>query len=171
MEMCDRDPEAFSSSPAYRLLAQHKLAGLGTAKRALRTRGYWEGVRREVLPEAAAWAAAGSERRAARRNPLATNARYRQIWLESAQRPCANLGCTNVSGASEGRLVACTRRCGGCGLVRYCSAACRDAAWPEHSLVCGQQLPWLGAQVEEGGGQLPPEVAASLAALASRRGS
>lgn len=39
-----------------------------------------------------------------------------------ATRACAHPGCTNLRGASEGRLRG--QRCGGCGVVRYCSHEC-----------------------------------------------
>ena len=53
-----------------------------------------------------------------------------------AARACANPRCTNVRGASEARLRG--RRCGGCGVARYCCRECAVAAWPEHSAVCAQ---------------------------------
>lgn len=52
-----------------------------------------------------------------------------------AARPCAHPGCTNMRGASEGRLQG--RRCGGCSAVRYCSPECARADWPQHGRVCG----------------------------------
>ena len=167
--MCGPDPEAYARSAACRAMSELNLGGL--AKRALRARRVWEGLRQELLPQVAAWAAAGSERWCPDRSPaLANNPCWRQMWLEvDSARPCANLGCTNVSGASEERLVACSRRCGGCRRVSYCSVACRDAAWPEHSLVCGRQEALaqdLAADVARATGAGAQGAAAALAALA-----
>jgi hypothetical protein len=55
---------------------------------------------------------------------------------------CANLGCTTppaaVLGGCEASLVVNCRGsvCGGCGVVRYCSAACAQQDWPGHRRVC-----------------------------------
>jgi hypothetical protein len=55
---------------------------------------------------------------------------------------CAHLGCTT---RPPGGLASCeaslgvNRRgsvCGGCGVVRYCGAACAQRDWPEHRRVC-----------------------------------
>ncbi|GAB4815514.1 hypothetical protein N2152v2_002560 [Parachlorella kessleri] len=65
--------------------------------------------------------------------------------LVHASRPCANLLCTNVRGCSEGRLRG--RRCGGCGVVRYCSKECQLQHWAQHGHVCAA----LAAQEEDKG--------------------
>jgi hypothetical protein len=55
---------------------------------------------------------------------------------------CANLGCTTPPapglGGCEASLVVNRRGsvCGGCGVVRYCSAACAQQDWPGHRRVC-----------------------------------
>jgi hypothetical protein len=55
---------------------------------------------------------------------------------------CANLGCTTPPapglGGCEASLVVNCRGsvCGGCGVVRYCSAACAQQDWPGHRRVC-----------------------------------
>jgi hypothetical protein len=57
---------------------------------------------------------------------------------------CANLGCTTPPapglGGCEASLVVNCRGsvCGGCGVVRYCSAACAQQDWPGHRRVCRQ---------------------------------
>ena len=62
--------------------------------------------------------------------------------LPAAPRVCAAPGC----GATHG-----LRRCGGCGTVRYCSAACSRAHWRAHKAECRR----LQAEQEQasGGGQ------------------
>ncbi|KAL4439788.1 hypothetical protein ABPG75_002789 [Micractinium tetrahymenae] len=47
---------------------------------------------------------------------------------------CANLACCQVDGPSEAALP--SKRCSGCRLVRYCSAACSAADWPRHRRRC-----------------------------------
>jgi hypothetical protein len=55
---------------------------------------------------------------------------------------CANLGCTTPPaaglGGCEASLVVNCRGsvCGGCGAVRYCSAACAQQDWAGHRRVC-----------------------------------
>jgi hypothetical protein len=57
---------------------------------------------------------------------------------------CANLGCTAplepvlpVGGCEASLVVNCRGSvCGGCGVVRYCSAACAQQDWPGHRRVC-----------------------------------
>jgi hypothetical protein len=51
-----------------------------------------------------------------------------------ALRSCANTRCTNMRGPSEGTLRG--RRCGGCGVVRYCNEACSRADWRAHRRAC-----------------------------------
>jgi hypothetical protein len=56
---------------------------------------------------------------------------------------CAHLGCTTPT---AGGLASCEAAlvvnnhtggvCGGCGVVRYCSAACAQRDWPHHRRVC-----------------------------------
>jgi hypothetical protein len=55
---------------------------------------------------------------------------------------CAHLGCTT---GVAGSLASCEASlgvnrkgsmCGGCGVVRYCSAACAQQDWPGHRRVC-----------------------------------
>jgi len=57
---------------------------------------------------------------------------------------CAHLGCLKLP-AGAGGLAACEASlgvnrkgslCGGCGVVRYCSAACAKQDWPGHRRVC-----------------------------------
>ncbi|KAL4444276.1 hypothetical protein ABPG75_012013 [Micractinium tetrahymenae] len=52
----------------------------------------------------------------------------------AAARRCANMGCTNLAGASDAQLR--TQRCGRCQQLRYCSAACSAADWPRHRAIC-----------------------------------
>ena len=52
-----------------------------------------------------------------------------------ATRACANLACINASGASEASQKR-GRRCAGCALLRYCSAACQQADWQGHRATC-----------------------------------
>ncbi len=54
--------------------------------------------------------------------------------LALGQRRCASLRCTNMAGASEAELP--TRRCGGCGAVRYCSESCSREHWRAHRAAC-----------------------------------
>jgi hypothetical protein len=56
---------------------------------------------------------------------------------------CANLGCGTLppagglSFSQDGLAVNCKGSvCGGCGVVRYCSAACAQQDWPGHRRVC-----------------------------------
>jgi hypothetical protein len=55
---------------------------------------------------------------------------------------CANLGCTTLTapglaGCEASLVVNCRGSvCGGCGVVRYCSAACAQQDWPAHRRVC-----------------------------------
>ena len=107
----------------------------GLAKRQLRSRAAWEQAQRELqrcaVPAGAAhWAALAAEE--------AGEGRQGELALRAARaralRPCANLRCTNVQGASEARLRG--RRCGGCGVARFCSEACMLEAWAEHRADC-----------------------------------
>ncbi len=53
----------------------------------------------------------------------------------AASRACSHLACTNCSGASESGLHG--KRCSGCRVVRYCSAACQRSDWKAgHKVVC-----------------------------------
>ncbi|KAG2492145.1 hypothetical protein HYH03_009636 [Edaphochlamys debaryana] len=59
----------------------------------------------------------------------------RRLYPPSALRLCGHAGCSNWDGEHEGRLK--LRRCGGCGVERYCGPECQRAAWREgHSAVC-----------------------------------
>lgn len=53
-----------------------------------------------------------------------------------ATRVCANPGCLELRGCSEGRLR--SRRCSGCGVARYCCRTCQAADWEAHGRVCKQ---------------------------------
>lgn len=44
---------------------------------------------------------------------------------------CPQAGCCRAGGPQRGR------RCGGCGVVRYCSEACCRADWLRHRTECG----------------------------------
>ena len=62
-----------------------------------------------------------------------------QLLLRAAEaqatRACANLACTCASGGSDASQRR-GRRCAGCTLLRYCSAACQQADWPRHKATC-----------------------------------
>jgi hypothetical protein len=47
---------------------------------------------------------------------------------------CANLGCPNMSAASEAQLQ--SKLCSGCRVVRFCSEGCSQAAWRQHKVAC-----------------------------------
>ncbi|KAL4443376.1 hypothetical protein ABPG75_011113 [Micractinium tetrahymenae] len=53
--------------------------------------------------------------------------------LAAAHR-CANMGCTNLAGASDTQLP--TKRCSRCRLARYCSEVCSAADWRRHRDIC-----------------------------------
>jgi len=57
-------------------------------------------------------------------------------------RVCAAEGC--------GKTVH-LRRCGGCGAVRYCSEACRNAHWPAHKQGCRRLQAMAAAAAAAGG--------------------
>ena len=100
----------------------------------LRDRKVWEHtVQRDLLPQVLAWAAQAEAKYGAEGVAPVPELQLR-IGRALAVRPCAHLGCTNVRGASEGRLRG--RRCAGCRVTRFCCEACRDAAWPQHAAVC-----------------------------------
>lgn len=80
-----------------------------------------------------AWQAGAAEELAAARLEVAQAA---------ATRCCANLRCPNVEapgGPDAGKQPDC-KKCGGCNVARYCSAACSVAGWRRagggHRLVC-----------------------------------
>lgn len=55
----------------------------------------------------------------------------------AAARRCCHMGCTRLEGGTEATLP--TKRCSGCNLARFCSAACSAAAWRAgHKHVCRQ---------------------------------
>jgi hypothetical protein len=55
---------------------------------------------------------------------------------------CGNLGCTTLPPdglgfAQDDQGLNCRESvCGGCGVVRYCSAVCAQQDWPQHRRVC-----------------------------------
>lgn len=53
-------------------------------------------------------------------------------------RRCAFLGCTNLAGPSEAALP--SKRCGSCGVARYCCAADQMADWRSggHKAACAR---------------------------------
>jgi hypothetical protein len=55
-----------------------------------------------------------------------------------ALRSCTNLACTNLVPGGEEAARLASRRCSGCKLVRYCSAACSKADWRAHKQACRQ---------------------------------
>ena len=48
---------------------------------------------------------------------------------------CANPGCGSLRGAAEAPLL--RMACPGCGVPRYCSAACLEASAGRHAPACG----------------------------------
>jgi hypothetical protein len=50
--------------------------------------------------------------------------------------------CCAVCGRKESELAAGEklRKCGGCGVVRYCSGECQKTAWPGHKKECSRGL-------------------------------
>ena len=139
-----RPDEGEPSVQAWRRALQ-QFRGLG--RRQLRGRAVWEGAARQLLLQLRALAQQAARRYAEERQPI--EGIELRVARAQALRACANPGCTNVAGASEGRLRG--RRCGGgCG-SRYCSEACRDAAWPAHSRVCGALAAVAGAAGEQHG--------------------
>lgn len=89
----------------------------GRQRQRLSTHGFWEqevaGALLPALKRLAAAVPGGGEQQ-----PEGAESLLRAVRAHGA-RPCAHPGCTNMRGASEGRLRG--RRCGGCGAVRYCS--------------------------------------------------
>ena len=125
------------------LRALQQFRGLG--KKQLRSRAAWEGAARQILPQLRALAQQAAKRYAEEQQHT-EEAELREARA-LALHACANPGCVNVAGASEGRLR--SRRCGGgCG-ARFCCEACRDAAWPMHARVCAE----LAAAQGEAGNQ------------------
>ena len=53
-----------------------------------------------------------------------------------------SLPCCAVCGKTESELAAGEklRKCGGCGVVRYCSGECQKTAWPGHKEECTGRL-------------------------------
>jgi hypothetical protein len=64
-----------------------------------------------------------------------------------APRVCAAPGCSATVGL---------RRCGGCGQVRYCSTACRDAHWRAHRRECRRLQAEAAAASSEASGEAAP---------------
>jgi hypothetical protein len=89
----------------------------------------WEAVWGVLQPQAAQAQASG------RFGDLLAAPPAEQLLLRAAEaqatRACANLACTNASGASEASQKR-GRRCAGCTLLRYCFAACQQADWQGH---------------------------------------
>jgi hypothetical protein len=92
---------------------------------------------------------------------------------------CCYVDCTNNSGPSEAGLVAGRRRvmCSGCRLVRYCSTACAQAAWPDHRKACCKLAAATGVGMQAAGGcssgstaSIPLAGAAAAAAAAAAGG-
>lgn len=50
----------------------------------------------------------------------------------AARASCANPRCANLEAPAKGK------RCGGCGVARYCGEACSVAAWRAHKPACRQ---------------------------------
>jgi hypothetical protein len=51
-----------------------------------------------------------------------------------ALRPCSFLGCTGLSSVGEKEMG--HRRCGSCGIARYCCSAHQRADWRSHKPAC-----------------------------------
>ena len=114
--------------------------------KALRSRRFWEGTVLGSMLPALRQVAAGV---AARSRYDAAAARLSAAQALAAL-PCSNPLCTRLRGASEARLRR-GRRCGGCGVARFCCEACRDAAWPAHAAVCTQLAAAAAAAAAPGG--------------------
>ncbi|GAB4815516.1 hypothetical protein N2152v2_002562 [Parachlorella kessleri] len=140
------------------LASYRALVGQAT-KAQLRSRRFWElSVEQGLLPVLLSTAAALE---AAREAQCSSQGSLEQrLGQEKEQelvnarmvalRPCANLLCTNMRGCSEGRLRG--RRCGGCGVVRYCSRECQRQHWVQHGQVCEalseQKPPQSGGRID-----------------------
>ncbi|GAB4815519.1 hypothetical protein N2152v2_002565 [Parachlorella kessleri] len=131
-------PSGSASLATYHAQLQH------ATKAELGTRRFWEhSVEKGLLPALLTTAAATEAARQAH-NGSQESLQQQQQQQEREQevvdarvlalRPCAKLLCTNVRGCSEGRLRG--RRCGGCGVVRYCSEECQLQHWAQHGPVC-----------------------------------
>ena len=136
-----------SGRPDARRLASAMLSALSTS--ATRDSGEWAASTGGTQPSAARMAALGStaDETASRPASSADAAAASVAAAPSASAPdvpkasnhlppparppapriCAASGC----GATSGQ-----RRCGGCGTVRYCSAACSKAHWRAHKAEC-----------------------------------
>lgn len=72
---------------------------------------------------------------------------------QQQQPPCTS--CPQVPICHSGPQAPRTQlyQCTGCRAVRYCGAACRDAQWPEHRLVCSkhgvQRKQWAAQLVQQ----------------------
>ena len=105
-------------------------------RKQLSSPSFWQvHVKQQLLPAlmtlASAYLAAHSP---------APGERQVRVATALATRVCANPGCLNLRGCSEGRLR--SRRCSGCGVARYCSRECQVADFEVHGKVCQQ----LGAE-------------------------
>lgn len=107
-------------------------------RRELRVHKAWEALQRGLLPHIQAVVAAVEEEEclAGQVAKEEDGGIRKRLAAALELRACAHLGCTNLAGASEGRLR--VRRCGGCGRVRFCSEECAAAAWAEHAPVCSR---------------------------------
>ena len=115
-------------------------------EKALRSRRFWEGtVLGSMLPALKQLAAEVEAR-----NQYSAAAGRLPAAQALAALPCSNPLCTRLRGASEARLRR-GRRCGGCGVARFCCEACRDAAWPAHAAVCTQLAAAAAAAAAPGG--------------------
>jgi hypothetical protein len=98
-------------------------------ERRLRSAQFWEQeVTQCLLPLVSGWAAQAAV-------PVDELEARLRLARAASVLPCANPGCTNLSGCSEGRLRG--RWCSGCRAVRFCCSDCQGAAWGSHALVCG----------------------------------
>lgn len=105
-----------------------------TPQKSLRPRRVWQqSMLGEVLPQMEVWAEAACECWREEEAGMSDD-----DWMQQecavAWRPCVNLRCTTVRGASEARLRG--RLCGGCGAVRYCCRSCQEQDWPRHRHAC-----------------------------------
>ena len=132
----DDDGTAAAAKAALKVLdSVRQLPNLKQRKQ-LSSPSFWQvHVKQQLLPAlmtlASAYLAAHSP---------APGERQVRVATALATRVCANPGCLNLRGCSEGRLR--SRRCSGCGVARYCSRECQVADFEVHGKVCQQ----LGAE-------------------------
>ena len=99
--------------------------------------GFWQMATEELLPQLEALASAAVAALGLRPDESVSQL---HVARALATRVCANPGCLNLRGCSEGRLR--SRRCSGCGVARYCSRECQAEDFASHGEVCQQ----LGAE-------------------------